>query len=349
MSHESLTMSTHNNPHFVSMRVSNDLIVSSRIFTALSILFAIYLFFFLRTLERCALAATALAFYNTFPDRVSSFFEALLLSFRAALWITLIDYCGEENCRAYYESDLVGLCRLRFFNFLRSGFYFTTGEEFFACTDRYRVSSIRPAKAPPPRFEADLAPPASREIGPFRDYLNILRSRAGSDVVVVYDEDSDFADECQIVFKEITRLMRYDEHCSELVAPRNRELQSPVRVWDKGVILPGAWIMCTRDYILVFQDLDNNDESLCEVIAKSGKKMYRSIFASRLLELERILPGLMCVVRLENFGLVGSGWFFWGMNILHSSSFDELFKYLLSGREVFVTRLSTAGQSTLVL
>lgn len=148
---------------------------------------------------------------------------------------------------------------------------------------------------------------------------------------------------------QITRLMRYDEHYAELVAPRNRELQSPVRVWDKGVILPGAWIMCTRDYTLVFQDLDSNDESLCEVIAKSGKKMYRSIFASRLLELERILPGLMCVVRLENFGLVGSGWFFWGMNILHSSSFDELFKYLLSGREVFVTRLSTAGQSTLIL
>lgn len=142
--------------------------------------------------------------------------------------------------------------------------------------------------------------------------------------------------------------MRFNESYAELLAPRKRELLAPVRVWDKGVILPGAWIMCTRDYVIVFQDLDA-DVSLCEVVSKSGKKMYRSIFPSRLFDLERMLGGLVPVVRFENFGLVSSGWFFWGMNILHSSSFDELFKYLLSGREIFVTRLSGGGQSTLVL
>lgn len=142
--------------------------------------------------------------------------------------------------------------------------------------------------------------------------------------------------------------MRSNESYAELLAPRKRELLAPVRIWDKGVILSGAWMMCTRDYTLVFQDLEL-DESLCEIMAKSGKKMYRSIFASRLFDLERILAGLLSVVRLENFGLVSSGWFFWGMNILHSSSFDELFKYLLSGREVFVSRLSSSGQSSLVL
>lgn len=335
------------NPHFVSMRITNDLIIASRLYIAITILFLIYLFW-LRTLERCALIATALQFYRTFPDHVASFFEILLVSFRAALWITLVDYCGEDNCKTFYESDLVGLCRLRCCNCLRSGLYFTQGEEIFACTDRYRVHGLRNRQAPGLRFEVGMSPEASREMGPLRDYLNVLRSRAGEGVVVVFDEDSAFTEECQNVFKEITRLMRFDERYLELLAPRKRELLLPVRVWDKGVILPGAWIMCTRDYILVFQDLDA-EESLCEIMSKSGKKMYRSIFASRLAELERVLPGLLCVVRLEKFGLVSSGWFFWGMNILHSSSFDDLFKYLLSGREVFVTRLSGGGQSTLVL
>jgi len=194
--------SVSTNPHFVSMRVTSDLIVASRIYIALSILFLIYLFC-LRTLERCALVATALQFYRTFPDQVSSFFEVLLLSFRAALWITLIDYCGEENCKAYYESDLVGLCRLRFCNCLRSGLYFTQGEEMFACTDRYRVSSLRPSQAPVLRFEANLSPAASREIGPLRDYLNVLSTRSGNGVQVLFDEDSAFAEDCQNVFKEV--------------------------------------------------------------------------------------------------------------------------------------------------
>ena len=100
--------------------------------------------------------------------------------------------------------------------------------------------------------------------------------------------------------------------------------------------------------MIVFLDLDA-DVTLCEMMSKSGKKMHRSIFSSRLFNLDRMLAGLVPVVRFENFGLVSSGWFFWGMNILHSSSFDELFKYLLARREVTVTGLSVAGQSTLVL
>lgn len=189
------------NPHFVSMRVSNDLIVASRVYIALSILLFIYMCC-LRMLERCALVATLLQIYRTFPERVSSVFEVFVLSFRAALWITLIDYLGEENCKYYYESDLVGLLRLRFCNCLRSGLYFTQGDEAFACTDRYRVSSLRPSKAPALRFDAN-SPVASRELGPLRDYINMLRSSAGKDVMIHYDADSEFTEQCQNVFKEV--------------------------------------------------------------------------------------------------------------------------------------------------
>lgn len=214
---EYFTMST-SNPHFVSMRVTNDLIVASRIYIALSILFLIYIFC-LGMLERCALVATVLQFYRTFPERVSSFFEVIVLAFRAALWITLIDYCGEESCKYYYESDFVGLCRLRFCNCLRSGLYFTQGEELFACTDRYRVSSLRPSKAPQLRFEAN-SPATSRELGPLRDYLNLLRARTGNAVMVLYDADSVFTEECQNVFKEVGlgfHILSWPRQWSELI------------------------------------------------------------------------------------------------------------------------------------
>lgn len=330
------------------MKVTNDLIVASRIYIALSVVFFLYICY-LRMLERCALIATVLQIYRTFPERVSSFFEFISLSFRAALWITLIDYCGEENCKRYYESELVALCRLRFCNCLKSGLYFTKGEELpFACTDRYRAQSIRPCTRSLHRFDEDYSPLASRELGFLRDYINMLRSSTGKGVKIHYDEHSDFTTECQQVFKQITQLIRFKEGFSELLVPRRRELLAPVRIWDKGVILPGAWIMCTTDYHLVFQDVDA-DLSMCEVLTKSGKKIYKCVFPNRLFDLERMLAGLIPVVKHENFGLVSSGWSFWGINILHSSTFDELFQYLLSGREVFVTKLPGGDRATLVL
>lgn len=191
-----------NHPHFVSMRVTNDLIVASRVYMALSMLLVLYMGC-LRLLERCVLVATLLQIYRTFPERVSAVVEVFVLSFRAALWITLIDYLGEENCKAYYESDIVGLLRLRFCNCLRSGLYFTQGDEAFACTDRYRVSSLRPTKAPALRFGAN-PPAATRVLGPLRDYINMLRASAGNGVMIHYDDDSEFTEQsCQNAFQEV--------------------------------------------------------------------------------------------------------------------------------------------------
>jgi len=65
------------------------------------------------------------------------------------------------------------------------------------------VNGLRNRQAPGLRFEVGMSPEASREMGPLREYLNVLRSRAGEGVVVVFDEDSAFTEECQIVFKEV--------------------------------------------------------------------------------------------------------------------------------------------------
>lgn len=141
--------------------------------------------------------------------------------------------------------------------------------------------------------------------------------------------------------------MRGNETYTELFAPVKRELLAEVRICEKGVIVPGAWLMCTTDYMIVFQDLDSG-ASLCEVITKSGKTMYKKMFPARLYDLEKMVEGLLAVVKHENFGLVSSSWHFWNMVILHSASFDELFEYLLSGQRVYETRLP-GGQPTLVL
>jgi hypothetical protein len=183
------------------MGVSGDLVVASRVYIGVSILVFVYLCC-LRMLERCALVATLLQVYRTFPERASAICEVLVVSFRAALWITLVDYLGEENCRYYYESDLVALLRLRFCNCLRSGLYFTQADEAFACTDRYWASSPRPCTPPPLRFDPT-PPAASRELGPLRDYLNMLKSSAGTAVKIHYDEDSQFTAQSQNAFKEV--------------------------------------------------------------------------------------------------------------------------------------------------
>lgn len=145
----------------------------------------------------------------------------------------------------------------------------------------------------------------------------------------------------------MNRLIRQSEDYRELLAPKIRELNTEVRIWEKGLMLPGAWFLCTADQVIIFREFDPS-ASLCEVKTKSGKTLYKRMFRGRLFELERILEGLLAVVKYEDFGLASSTWYFWGINIIHSSSFVKLFDYLESEKSVFVTRLP-GGESTLVL
>lgn len=193
------------NPHFTSMKPTNDLILASRIYVAVTVLVFVYLVS-LRLLERCALTATTLLVYRTFPPQTAACFHVLFLAFRTALWITVVDYLGEENARPYYESDLAGLLRLRFCNCLRSGVYFTRREEeeAFACTDGYRArTSLRARRVEGLRFGVSGGRGAVAEIGPLNDYVNMLRAAAGKGVAILYDEESAFDEECQRVFKEV--------------------------------------------------------------------------------------------------------------------------------------------------
>lgn len=200
-----------NSRHFVSMKMTNELIVASRIYVAMCIVFWIYIFC-LRMVERCALVATAVQLYRTFPHRIGPLFEFIFLSFKTSVWITLVDYFGEDNCRTYYESELVGLCRLRFCNFLRCGLYFTKAEEFYACSENQRIHSFCSSRPSVHSF-SEASPVASREVGPLRDYMNLLRSRTGKDVLIHFDQDSDYSEECQRIFKEVSYLNPTPNFC----------------------------------------------------------------------------------------------------------------------------------------
>lgn len=178
-----------------------ELIYLSRFYMAI---WALCLFYFccLPTLETLATIATATQLYSTFPDHVSSFFGFLFLTFRTALWITLADWMGGENCRYYYESDLAGICHLRFCNCLKSGLHFTKAAESYACTDSHRVNSFRPALASTHRFD-NTPPRASRIPGEVKTYLDTLRAHAGKGVKVHFDQNSEYSEQCQSVFGQV--------------------------------------------------------------------------------------------------------------------------------------------------
>ncbi len=324
--------------------MNKELIYMSRVYVAISVLMMFY-FYFLPMLEFLALIATVTHLYATFKEQTTVVFRFLFLTYKAALWITLEDFFGRENCRGYYESDVAGILNLRFCNCFRSGLYFTKLPELYACTDDHRVNSFGPSFESVLRFD-NIAP---RSVpGELKIYLEKLRIYAGDGVRIVFDQNSDYSERCQQVFRHVNKLMKMSEIYREWFAPKLRELLAEVKIWEKGVMLPGAWILCTTDQVIMFRDLDAGG-SLCEVKTKAGgKTLYKKRFQLRLSELDRMLEGLLLIIKYEDFGLVSSSWNIWEMNILHSSSFDELFKYLQSGRQVFVIQLP-GNQSTLVL
>jgi hypothetical protein len=132
----------------------------SRVYVAISVLMMFY-FYFLPMLEFLALIATVTHLYATFKEQTTVVFRFLFLTYKAALWITLEDFFGRENCRGYYESDVAGILNLRFCNCFRSGLYFTKLPEFYACTDDHRVNSFGPSFESVLRFD-NIAPRASR-------------------------------------------------------------------------------------------------------------------------------------------------------------------------------------------